>query len=263
MDTQRILVERGSAARVTLNRPEIHNAFDEAMISDLTTAFRSLSSDSAIRAIVLTGAGASFSAGADLDWMRRMAAYSREENLADAHALGDLFRTIWECPKVTVARVNGAALGGGAGLAAVCDVAVAADSAKFGFTEVRLGLAPAVISPYVVRKVGDGSARALFLTGDRIPASEALRIGLVNRVAPLDALDSAVSEVTDSVMRSGPNAIAETKRLLREIEGTPESAALTEACIADLRAHEEGQEGIRAFLEKRTPAFSVDGRRQC
>ena len=260
MDTVRILVERAAVARITLNRPEIHNAFDETMISELTESIRNLGGDSATRIIVITGAGASFCAGADLDWMRRMAAYSREENLADAHALGELFRTIWECPKVTIARVNGSALGGGAGLAAVCDVAVAADSAKLGFTEVRLGLAPAVISPYVVRKVGDGAARALFLTGDRIPASEALRIGLVNRVVSSDDLDAAVGSLADSVLRSGPHAIKETKRLLRDLENSTaaDSATLTESCIAELRAGTEGQEGVRAFLEKRPPSFSVE-----
>ncbi len=261
MEYQRILVDRaGPVATVTLNRPEVHNAFDEAMIAELTHAVAELSADSGIRAIIVTGAGPSFCAGADLDWMRRMAAYSRDENLADARKLQRLFAAIAESPKVTIARVNGSALGGGAGLVAVCDIAVAVDSAKLGFTEVRLGLAPAVISPYVVRRIGLGAAGALFLTGDRIPAEEAMRIGLLQRIVPPEDLDSAVQRVVDSVLQSGPEAVAATKSLLQEVMAKfqADTAEATVECIAELRASAEGQEGVRAFLEKREPTFADD-----
>ena len=261
MDYKRILVEsQGPIATITLNRPEAHNAFDEVMITEITGAVTELSVVSHVRAIALTGAGGSFCAGADLDWMRRVAGFTREENLADALNLQRMFASIAESPKVTIARVNGAALGGGAGLVAVCDIAIAVDFAKLGFTEVRLGLAPAVIAPFVIERIGPGAARALFVTGDRISAEEAQRIGLIHSVASASDLDAVVSRITGSVLASGPHAISETKRLLREINGkTPaESAESTVACIADLRAGEEGQEGIRAFLEKRTPSFFQD-----
>ena len=262
MENERIVViQTGAVATVTLNRPEVHNAFDEVMIAELIQAITVLSADSGNRVIVLTGAGPSFCAGADLDWMRRMAAYTREENLADARKLQRLFESIAESPKVTIARVNGPALGGGAGLVAVCDVALAVEPAVFGFTEVRLGLAPAVISPFVVQKIGQGAARRLFLTGGRIPAPEALRIGLVHRVVSEGELDAAVAETTNSVLQSGPNAIAATKRLLQAIApmNPAASAEVTVDCIADLRSSSEGQEGVRAFLEKRKPNFHMAG----
>jgi methylglutaconyl-CoA hydratase len=259
MNTSRVIAESaGPIVTLTLHRPEVHNAFDEAMIADLTDALHRQSADAGVRVIVLTGAGASFCAGADLDWMRRVARYSREENVEDARKLQGLFAAIAESPKVTIARVNGAALGGGAGVVAACDIAIAVDSAKIGFTEVRLGLAPAVISPYVLRKIGYGAASALFLTGDRITASEALQIGLLNRVVPPSEMDQAVDKVAGSVLQASSHAIAETKRLLRDVAHCPasESAERTVSCIADLRASEEGREGIRAFLEKRRPSYA-------
>jgi methylglutaconyl-CoA hydratase len=256
--SERLLITSNVAiATVTLNRPELHNAFDEALIGELTDTFTRLGADPEIRVIVVTGAGSSFCAGADLDWMRRMAGYSRAENVEDARTLQRMFAAIYDCPKVTIARVNGAAMGGGAGLVAACDIAIAAEEAKFGFTEVRLGLAPAVISPYVLQKIGPGAARALFVTGERFDAEEARRIGLVQAVVPADDLDTVVEEKGKQVLQAGPQAIAASKQLLRDIaDKTPaEAADRTVHAIADLRVGSEGQEGIRAFLEKRKPDF--------
>lgn len=261
MSERLLLTAASSVATVTLNRPELHNAFDEALIVELTHAFTRLSADPEIRVIVVTGVGSSFCAGADLDWMRRMAGYSRAENVEDARTLQRMFAAIYDCPKVTIARVNGAAMGGGAGLVAVCDIAIATEEAKFGFTEVRLGLAPAVISPYVVQKIGLGAARALFVTGERLDAEEARRIGLVQAVVPADELDAAVEEKGKRALQAGPQAVAASKQLLRDIAGkTPvEAGDRTVHTIADLRVGPEGQEGIRAFLEKRKPDFGQKG----
>ena len=249
-----------AVAEVTLNRPEVHNAFDEVLIAEMTDCFGALSGEAAVRAIVLQGAGASFCAGADLGWMGRMAGYSQEENLADAQGLQRMFAAIATCPKVTIARVHGAAIGGGAGLVAVCDIAIAAEEAKFALSEVRLGLVPAVIGPYVLEKIGMGAARALFVTGERFSATEALRLGLVQQMTSASELDAAVQRKVELVRQAGPEAIATAKRLLREIAGrTPDEAAdTTAACIAALRVSPEGQEGIRAFLEKRKPTFHQD-----
>jgi len=241
------------AAVVTLDRPETHNAFDDALIADLTSVLNEAGSDPAVRAIVLRGSGRSFCAGADLGWMRRMAGYSREENLADSWALQRLFATLAGSPKVTIARVHGAAIGGGAGLVAAVDVAVAAQEATFAFTEVRLGLVPAVISPFVVRKIGLGAARALFVTGERFDAETALRLGLVHRVVAADQLDGAVESVLQSVLSTGPEAVRAAKRLLDQIEGqTPEdAAAYTVELIADLRVGGEAQERMGQFLSRK------------
>jgi methylglutaconyl-CoA hydratase len=254
-----IVVERKEAvAVVTLNRPDVHNAFDETLIADLTEAFAALSGEEAVRAIVVRGAGTSFCAGADLNWMRRMADYTQEENLEDARRAERMFSAIAQCPKVTIARVHGAAIGGGAGLAAACDIAIAVPEAVFAFSEVRFGIAPAVISPYVVQKIGLGAARGLFVTGERFRAEEALRLGLVQQVVPADELDAAVQKKVDAVLQSSPHAIAAAKQLLRDIAGrTPsEAAALTTTCIAALRVSPEGQEGLHAFLDKRKPGFA-------
>jgi methylglutaconyl-CoA hydratase len=258
MNYSRIIASAQEAvATVTLNRPEVHNAFDETVIAELTDAFTRLSETPEVRAIVLRGAGASFCAGADLAYMGKMADYSQAENIADAQAIQQMFAAIARCPKVTVARVQGAAIGGGAGLVAVCDIAIAAEEATFALSEVRLGLVPAIIGPYILEKVGMGAARALFVSGARFGASDALRIGLVQQVAPLADLDAAVQKQTDLIRQAGPEAVRAAKRLLRDIAGkTPEeAAAVTVECIANLRVSPEGQEGIRAFLEKRTPDF--------
>ncbi len=259
MDYTRILVDsRPPAAQVTLNRPDVHNAFDETLIAELSDCFARLSEDPAVRAVVLQGAGPSFCAGADLAWMGRMAGYTRAQNVADARALQRMFAVIARCPRVTVARVHGAAIGGGAGLAAVCDIAIAAPEATFAFSEVRLGLAPAVIAPYVAEKIGMGAARALFVTGERFTASEAYHLGLVQQLAAPGGLDAAVQKTVEAVLQAGPEAIAAAKRLLRGIAGkTPEEAAdATVECIAALRVSPEGQEGIRAFVAKRKPRFA-------
>jgi methylglutaconyl-CoA hydratase len=244
--------------RLTLNRPDVHNAFDDRLIAELTQALESLGEDDGVRAVVLTGAGKSFSAGADLNWMRRMAGHSDEENLADARALARLMQTLNELPKPTVARVNGAALGGGTGLVACCDIAIASDKASFGTTEARLGIIPAVIGPYVIAAIGPRQAKRLMLTGERIPASEAARIGLVHEVAPAEGLDAAINAVLDDLLRCGPKAIAAAKRLVRDLTGRPITAEIvddTAQRIAQLRATAEARDGIVAFLEKRRPAW--------
>jgi len=257
-----LLVRRdGPVATVTMNRPERHNAFDEALIEALTEAFGALGEDAAVRAIVLEGAGASFSAGADVNWMRRAAGYGEEENRADARRLAAMLRTIDECPKPVVARVQGAELGGGTGLVAACDIAIASERATFGTTEVRLGLAAAVISPFVLRAIGPRQARRLFLTGERIDAARALAIGLVHEVVPEGELDARVEAVLDLVLAGGPEAQAASKELIRLVLGMPQGGSLlteaTVSAIAARRASAEGKEGLAAFLEKREPAWRV------
>lgn len=247
------LEAREGVAYVTLNRPEIHNAFDDLLVTEITQAFTELGATDSVRAIVLGGAGASFCAGADLGWMRRMADYSEEANRADAWELQRMFAAIAQCPKATIARVQGAAMGGGAGLVAVCDIAIASPEATFALSEVRLGLVPAVIAPYVLQKVGMGAARALFVTGERFDAATALRLGLIQQLAATSDLDVAIQQKTDLIRQAGPQAVATAKHLLTSIaDKTPEEAArATVECIANLRVSPEGQEGIRAFLEKR------------
>jgi methylglutaconyl-CoA hydratase len=243
---------------LTLNRPDIHNAFDDRQIVELTQAFSDLAGDDTVRAVVLTGAGRSFSAGADLNWMRRTATYTRDDNLRDARSLAGLMRILDELPKPTVARVNGAALGGGTGLVACCDVAVASEQAVFGTTEVRLGIIPAVIGPYVVAAIGARQARRLMLTGERISAEHAARIGLVHEVVPPDRLDAAVEEVVSHLLKGGPRALAAAKGLVRDLADRPIDQGLiddTARRIATLRATPEAREGLGAFLEKRRPGW--------
>jgi methylglutaconyl-CoA hydratase len=247
-----------SVAWLTLDRPEIHNAFDDRMIVELTAALGALARADQVRAVVLTGAGSSFSAGADLNWMRRTTTYGEAENLRDANALAALMQALNELPQPTVARVNGAALGGGTGLVACCDIVVASESALFGTTEVRLGIMPAVIGPYVIAAIGARQARRLMLTGERISAHEAARIGLVHEVVPADQLDPAVERVLSHLLKGGPHAIAAAKRLVRDLAGRPIDQALiddTARRIAALRATPEAREGLGAFLEKRKPGW--------
>ncbi|MHC4821955.1 MAG: enoyl-CoA hydratase-related protein [Planctomycetota bacterium] len=254
-------IERdGPRADVVLARPDVHNAFNEVVVRELREAFDTLGAEDGVRAVVLRGDGRSFSAGADLAWMGRMAKASREENLRDAEALASTFRAIADCPKVVIARVHGAALGGGSGLTAAADVAVAAETAKFGFTEVRLGIVPAVISEVVVPRIGMGAARTWFTTGRRFGADEALLMGLVVEVVVEAKLDEAVDRWVTSATKAGPAAVGACKRLLHERStwGGLEPAERDQrlgAFIADLRATDEAQEGMTAFLEKRKPGW--------
>jgi methylglutaconyl-CoA hydratase len=260
MINDRLLSERrgDGSAWITLNRPEVHNAFDDQLIAQLTAALVAVAADDTVRAVILTGNGRSFSAGADLNWMRRSSTYGDAENLADARALARLMATLNELPKPTIARVNGAALGGGTGLIACCDIAVASAEAEFGTTEVRLGLIPAVIGPYVVAAIGLRQARRLMLTGERIAAVEAARIGLVHAVVPAEGLDGAIAAVLDDLRKGGPGAQAAAKDLLRNLAGRPIGADLiddTARRIASLRATAEAREGLTAFLDKRQPSW--------
>ncbi|MBM3583022.1 MAG: enoyl-CoA hydratase/isomerase family protein [Alphaproteobacteria bacterium] len=250
---------RGPAAWVTLDRPERHNAFDDAVIAEFTAALEAVAADSAVRAVVIAGNGPSFSAGADLTWMKRAAAPAREANLRDALALARLMRTLAELPRPTVARVHGAALGGGFGLVCCCDIAIAAEGARFAMTEVRLGIVPGAISPYVVQAIGPRHARALMLRGTRIDAAEALRIGLVHQVVAPEQIDAAVGRTLDEILAGGTDAHAEVKRLVRAVHGRAvddDLVALTAASIADARAGAEGREGVAAFVEKRKPSWA-------
>jgi methylglutaconyl-CoA hydratase len=247
----------GAVTTVTLARPDSHNALNAALIEELTRCFGEISDDDGVRVVVLSGEGRSFCAGADIGYMRETAAFSYEENLEDARRLAEMFWTVDECPKPLVAKVQGAAMGGGAGLVAVADVAVAEEEARFAFSEVRLGIAPATISPFVVRKVGTSHARSLFVTGERFGAERAREIGLVHEVAPQARLDTAVDEKVGEILQGGPVAQATIKALLRRLETTEpmEAPGLTTRVISELRAGEEGQEGLAAFLEKREPGW--------
>lgn len=247
----------GSVATLTLTRPDVHNAFNAEMIAELRDCFTMLASDAATRAVVLTGAGASFCAGADLNWMRASLEWSHEQNIADAEALAALFEAAWTLPKPLIGRVNGAALGGGAGLVACCDLAVADESARFAFSEVKLGILPAVIAQYVAPKIGVGHARALFVSGERFTAQRAFEIGLVHGVVGSSELDAMVGSIVARVLTSGPAAVAAAKRAIDAVWALERDAArrfLVET-IADARTGPEGQEGIRAFLEKRRPSW--------
>ncbi|MGH9317496.1 MAG: enoyl-CoA hydratase-related protein [Thermoanaerobaculia bacterium] len=250
----RLRLERDDAvARVILNRPEVRNAFDDVLIEELTRAFRTVAADPGIRVVVLSGEGASFCAGADVAWMRKAGTYSRKKNEADARRMARMLRTIDLCPKPVVARVHGHAIGGGVGLIAAADVAIAAEGTVFALAEVKLGILPSVISPYVLRAIGPRQARDLFLTGDRFDAAHALRIGLVHRVVPPNELDAACQRKIDSLLTSGPQAVSIAKRLIELIAGKkPDQAMpLTVRTIAARRSSAEAREGLTAFLEKR------------
>lgn len=245
----------GAVARLRLNRPALHNAFDATVIAALTGALEAVGRDPDVRVVVLEGEGASFSAGADLNWMRGMAAASEDENRRDSLALARLMRTLDECPKPTIARVHGAAFGGGVGLVACCDIAIAGAGTKFGLTESRLGLLPAVISPYVIAAIGPRQARRWFATAETFDAATALRIGLVHEVAADEAaLDAAVARQVDLLLKAGPVAAASAKALVRRVAAEHDRDRLdadNAALIAGLRVSDEGQEGLAAFLDKR------------
>lgn len=252
--------KQGAVAKVIFCRPEIHNAFNDQVIDEMTFAFSKLKTDDNIRVVVLTGEGKSFCAGADLNWMRRVKDYAFEDNLDESRRLADLFYDIYSFPKPVIGRINGAAIGGGTGFVAVTDIAVAAQSAIFSFSEVKIGVVPACISPYVVKRVGEGRAREFFLTGERLTAERALTAGLVNRVVPDDMLDATVTGLVDTLLTSGPNAIAVCKDLLQNVpsQTVEEYKEYTARVIADLRQSAEGQEGMDAFLNKRKPNWVID-----
>lgn len=245
-------------ARVTFNRPEVHNAFNDVMIKELTQVFKDIKARDDIRVVVLTGEGKSFCAGADLNWMRRVKDYSFDENLNESLELAELFYLIYSLPKPTIARVNGAAIGGGTGFVAVCDIAIAANDARFSFSEVKLGLIPACISPYVIRKCGEGKTREFFLTGERLTAVRALEAGLVNQMVSSSKLDVTVNDLISQLLSNGPVAIAVCKELLAKLPGMSfdEVKSYTAKVIASMRVSDEGQEGMAAFLEKRKPKWS-------
>ncbi len=264
--TDSLLIERsGATLTLRLNRPGLHNAFDAALIDALTTALDAAGRDDTVRVVVLAAEGPSFSAGADLQWMRGMATASEADNRTDALALARLMRTLDELPRPTLARVHGAAFGGGVGLVACCDIAIATEEARFGLTESRLGLLPAVISPYVVEAIGPRQARRWFATGEHFDAATALRIGLLHEVVPANGLDAAVSRQLDLLGKAGPIAAAGAKALVRQAVVIGDRDALDASnadLIARLRVSPEGQEGLGAFLGKRSPAWAgsrIDG----
>lgn len=249
----------GPVGILTLNRGDRHNAFDETLIAEITAGLKELEANHAVRVVVLSSTGKSFCAGADLNWMQRAAGYSPEENLRDARNLAELLRTLNELAKPTVARVQGPAYGGGVGLVSACDVAIATFDAQFALTEVKLGLIPAVISPYVIQALGTRAARRYMLSAERFSASEAYRLGLVHEIVPDEAaLDDAVGEVVEALLNNGPNAQAECKALIAAVADRTIDAAVIEDTaqrITRVRASDEGREGIGAFLEKRKPAW--------
>jgi methylglutaconyl-CoA hydratase len=252
---------QSSVARITLSRPEVRNAFNDEVIAELTEAFHSLGQQDDVRAIVLAAEGPAFCAGADLNWMRRMADYTRAENLADAAKLAEMLRVMFECPKPTVARVQGDVFAGGVGLVAACDMVVSVDSATYCLSEVKLGLMPATISPYVIRAMSARAAHRYFLTAERFSAAEAHRIGLVHEVVGADALDAKVEELLKALTSASPNAVRACKRLVQDVAGQEITADLIEhtvASIADIRASDEGREGVQSFLQKRKPSWLAD-----
>lgn len=255
-----LLSRDGPVARLWLNRPEVHNAFDAAMIGELRRAVRILGADDSVRVVVLSGKGASFCAGADLNWMREIIRFSYEQNLGESMELAEFLYDLFTLPKPTVARVNGAAIGGGAGFLSACDIVLASSMATFGLSEVKIGLVPACIAPYVLRRTGEGWARQFFLTGERFDAARALEIGLVNSVSAPEDLDAAVEELVGRLLSSGPQALATAKRLLARVPGMgfEEVKRFTAEMIAQLRISPEGQEGMAAFIEKRKPGWSKD-----
>ena len=252
-------IEReGLVARVWLNRPDVRNAFNEGVITELRSTFDSLAADTSLRAIVLGGRGKAFCAGADLSWMKTMAGYSWEQNHADAQALAEMLWAIYRCPVPVVGRIQGDCYAGGVGLAAVCDVLVAGDGVQFCLSEARLGLLPATISPYVIRAMGEQAARRYFVTAERFSATQAAAMGFVHEVCAADALDAKVDEIVAALVGNGPMALRACKTLVQDVAGREVDAALREETahrIADVRASDEGREGVQSFLGKRKPAW--------
>jgi methylglutaconyl-CoA hydratase len=251
------LEQRNKAAWVILSRPEVRNAFNEVMIAEITEAFFFLCSQANLRVVVVTGEGDSFCSGADLSWMREVLDYTYDENMADSQRLADMMHVISICPFPTIARVNGPAIGGGCGIVAACDIAVASDKAFFSFAEVKLGIVPAVISPYVLRKMGDRYTREYFLTGDKFSSEKAQMAGLVNKVVEEQELDTTINIYIEKFMACAPNALERSKQLLLKVPGLtePELSKYTSELITELRISDEGQEGMKAFFEKRKPKW--------
>jgi methylglutaconyl-CoA hydratase len=262
--SQALLVDtRAGVATVTLNRPEVRNAFDDALIAELAATFKALDDSDAVRAVVLAGNGPAFCAGADLNWMKRMAGYGYEQNLHDAMGLAVMLQTIDRMRKPTVARVHGPAFAGGTGLVAACDIALGAPEAKFCLSEAKLGLSPATISPYVVRAMGERAARRYFLTAEVFDADEALRIGLLSALVPAAQLDAAIESLLKHLLAGGREALAKIKDLIREVVSRPIDDAMvadTARRIAEIRVSPEGREGIASFLEKRKPSWVPGGK---
>ena len=257
--TLEILRPSAHVAEVWLNRPEVRNAFNDDVIAELTATYRELGADPQLRAIVLAGHGKAFCAGADLSWMRAMADYSWEENQADAARLAEMLWTIYSCPLPVVGRIQGDCYAGGVGLAAVCDLLVAAEGLQFCLSEARLGLLPATIGPYVVKALGEQASRRYFITAERFSAVEAKAFGFVHEVVAADVLDAKVAEIVALLVASGPAAVKACKRLVQDVAGRPVDAALradTARRIADIRASDEGREGVQSFLGKRSPAWT-------
>jgi len=252
--------KQGMLATVSLNRPEVRNAFNETTIAEITRAFRLLGRDESIRVIVLAAHGLAFCAGADLNWMKKMADYSHQENLADAAQLAEMLHTIYTCPKPVIARVQGDCYAGGMGLVAACDILVSVDTANFCLSEVKLGLIPATISPYVIKAMGENAARRYFLTAERFSAAEAYRIGFAHCLVSAEQLDEKVAELVKGLLANSPNAVEQAKVLVRTVGGAEINTTLiaqTVQDIATIRASKEGREGVQSFLEKRKPGWIV------
>ncbi|MES2385857.1 MAG: enoyl-CoA hydratase/isomerase family protein [Pseudomonadota bacterium] len=248
----------GGISTVTLNRPEVRNAFNDEVIAELTAVFIELGKREEVRCIVLAANGTAFCAGADLNWMKRMADYTRDENVADAGALAEMLRVVYACPKPTIAKVQGDVYAGGTGLVAACDIAVSVDSAGYCLSEVRLGLIPATISPYVIRAMGTRAAHRYFLTAERFDAAEALRIGFVHEVVAAAELDAKVAELAKTLVNAGPEAVKLCKKLVQDVaeqEISPSLIQKTVEGIADIRVSPEGREGVQSFLQKRKPGW--------
>ena len=248
----------GPVARVYLNRPEVRNAFNDGVIGELTAVFTQLGADPSLRAVVLGGHGKAFCAGADLSWMRAMADYTWDENRADAEALAQMLWTVWSCPLPVVGRVHGDCYAGGVGLAAVCDVLVAAEGVNFCLSEARLGLLPATIGPYVVKALGEQASRRYFVTAERFTAQRAQQLGFVHECVPAEALDATVDDMVATLVANGPAAVRACKRLVQDVAGREIDASLraeTARRIADIRASVEGRDGVQSFLGKREPAW--------
>ncbi|HDL02067.1 MAG TPA: enoyl-CoA hydratase/isomerase family protein [candidate division Zixibacteria bacterium] len=250
-------IKEGKVGNIIFNRPKIHNAFNSLVIDEMLQLFDLLEKDSDLRVIVITGEGKSFCAGADLNWMRSVVNQSFEENLIESNRLAELFYKVYSFKLPVIGKINGAAIGGGTGFVAVCDIAIAAESAKFSFSEVKIGVVPACIGPYVIKKMGEGKARELFITGERMLAKRAFEVGLVNKFVEDDKLDSAVDELVHTIISSGPEAVSMAKKLVSEVPSmSPEQfKPYTAEMIAKLRISDEGQEGMDAFLNKRKPKW--------